>query len=116
MSALCRVLSFAKEQRRVKFHPLESFKRLYKSNRADKTWPDELQRQFMCTARPGMKTAIVLVRTTAMRAADIRKFPWMRYDGSRVQIRSRKTGKLLWKCRVRLLTLGFQPAGRADRD
>jgi hypothetical protein len=39
MSALCRVLSFAKEQRRIKFHPLASYKRLYKSDRADKTWP-----------------------------------------------------------------------------
>ena len=31
-----------------------------------------------------------------MRAADIRKFPWNRYDGERVQIRSQKTGKLVW--------------------
>jgi hypothetical protein len=31
-----------------------------------------------------------------MRAADIRRFPWTRYDGERVQIRSQKTGKLLW--------------------
>src|SRR6202012_4949928 len=35
MSALCRVLSFAKEKRRIKFHPIPSFERLYKSNRAD---------------------------------------------------------------------------------
>jgi hypothetical protein len=96
MSALCRVLSFAKEQRRVKFHPLESFKRLYKSDRADKTWPEDMQQQFMRTARAAMKTAMVLVRNTAMRASDIRKFPWTRYDGERVQIRSQKTGKLLW--------------------
>lgn len=96
MSALCRVLSFAKEQRRIKFHPLPSFQRLYKSNRADKTWSDALQRQFINTARAAMATAMVLVRNTAMRAADIRKFPWNRYDGQRVQIRSQKTGKLVW--------------------
>jgi integrase-like protein len=96
MSALCRVLSFAKEQRRIKFHPLPSFHRLYKSNRADKTWSDELQRSFIETARAAMKTAMILVRNTAMRAADIRKFPWNRYDGQRVQIRSQKTGKLVW--------------------
>jgi hypothetical protein len=35
MSALCRVLSFAKEQRRIKHHPIPSFHRLYKSDRAD---------------------------------------------------------------------------------
>src|SRR5689334_12768896 len=92
MSALCRVLSFATEQRRIKFHPIPSFHRLYKSDRADKTWSQELQQQFMRTARPAMVTAMILVRSTAMRAADIRKFAW----SHRVQIRSQKTVKLLW--------------------
>lgn len=96
MSALCRVLSFAKEQRRIRFHPLPSFQRLYKSDRADKTWSDDLQRKFMADARAAMQTAMVLVRNTAMRAADIRKFPWTRYNGKQVQIRSQKTGKLVW--------------------
>ncbi|WP_225669238.1 tyrosine-type recombinase/integrase [Bradyrhizobium hereditatis] len=96
MSALCRVLSFAKEKRRIKYHPIPSFERLYKSDRAEKVWPEELQQQFIRTARPAMVTAMILVRNTAMRAADIRKFPWTRYDGERIQIRSSKTKKLLW--------------------
>lgn len=96
MSALCRVLSFAKEQRAIKFHPIPTFKRLYKSNRSEKTWSEELQQQFISTARTAMQTAMVLVRNTAMRAADIRKFPWTRYNGEQVQIRSQKTGKLVW--------------------
>lgn len=96
MSALCRVLSFAKEQRRIKHHPIPTFHRLYKSDRADKTWSEELQQQFIKTARPAMATAMILVRNTAMRASDVRKFAWTRYDGQRVQIRSSKTGKMLW--------------------
>ncbi|QOZ76705.1 integrase [Bradyrhizobium sp. CCBAU 53351] len=96
MSALCRVLSFAKEQRRIKHHPIPTFHRLYKSDRADKTWSEELQQQFIRTARPAMATAMILVRNTAMRASDVRKFAWTRYDGQRVQIRSSKTGKMLW--------------------
>src|SRR6185503_7921758 len=68
MSALCRVLSFAKEKRRIKFHPIPTFHRLYKSNRADKTWSEQLQQQFIREARPAMGTAMVLVRNTAMRA------------------------------------------------
>jgi hypothetical protein len=96
MSTLCRVLSFAKEQRRIKHHPIPTFQRLYKSDRADKTWSEELQQHFISTARAAMKTAMILVRNTAMRAANIRKFPWTHYDGERVQIRSQKTGKLLW--------------------
>lgn len=96
MSALCRVLSFAKEQRRIKHHPIPTFHRLYKSDRADKTWSEELQQQFIKTARAAMVTAMILVRNTAMRASDVRKFAWTRYDGQRVQIRSSKTGKMLW--------------------
>lgn len=96
MSALCRVLSFAKEQRRIKHHPIPTFHRLYKSDRADKTWSEELQQQFIKTARPAMATAMFLVRNTAMRASDVRKFAWTRYDGQGVQIRSSKAGKMLW--------------------
>jgi hypothetical protein len=96
MAALCRVLSFAKGQRQIKFHPIPSFERLYKSDRADKTWPDELQRQFINTARAAMATAMILVRNTAMRAGAIRKFAWSRYDGERVQIWSTKNKKWLW--------------------
>ncbi len=54
MSALCRVLSFAKEQRRIKFHPLDSFKQLYRSDRADKS--EERQQRFIRTARAAMVT------------------------------------------------------------
>jgi integrase len=96
MSTLCRVLSFAKSKRRIKHHPIPSFERLYKSDRADKTWSEELQQKFIRAARPAMATAMVLVRNTAMRASDVRKFPWTRYNGQQVQIRSSKTGKLVW--------------------
>jgi len=104
MSALCRVLSFAKEKRRIKYHPIPSFQRLYKSDRADKTWSEDLQQKFIRTARPAMATAMYLVRNTAMRASDIRKFPWTRYNGHQVQIRSSKTGKLVWIPATRELT------------
>jgi hypothetical protein len=52
--------------------------------------------QFIGSARAAMKTAMILARNTAMRAADIRQFPWTRYNGQQVQIRSQKTGKLVW--------------------
>jgi hypothetical protein len=112
MSALCRVLSFARQQRRIKFHPIPSFHRLYKSDRSDKVWSDELQRQFMATARPAMVSAMVLVRNTGMRASDIRKFPWTRYNGEQVQIRSSKTGKLVWIPATRELKAYLDPLPR----
>ncbi|UPT93931.1 integrase [Bradyrhizobium barranii subsp. apii] len=96
VAALARVLSYAKEKAVIKFNPLDTFARLYKSHRSELTWPEELQQQFIRTARPAMATAMIMVRNTAMRASDVRRFPWTRYDGSRVQIRSTKTSKLLW--------------------
>jgi hypothetical protein len=96
LAAVARVLSYAKEKSVIKFNPLDTFKRLYKSDRSEKTWSEEMQQQFIRTAQPAMVTAMFLARNTAMRAADIRKFPWTRYDGQRVQIRSSKTGKLVW--------------------
>jgi hypothetical protein len=96
MSALCRVLSFAREKRRIKHHPVPSFERLYRSNRTEKVWDEELQQKFIRTARPAMVTAMILVRNTAMRAGDIRKFTWTRYNGEKVQIRASKTKKLVW--------------------
>ncbi|WP_448031510.1 tyrosine-type recombinase/integrase [Bradyrhizobium liaoningense] len=96
VAALARVLSYAKEKAVIKFNPLDTFARLYRSHRSELTWPEKLQQQFLKAARPAMATAMILVRNTAMRASDVRKFPWTRYDGQRVQIRSTKTGKLLW--------------------
>ncbi|MEY9185339.1 hypothetical protein ABIG06_006838 [Bradyrhizobium sp. USDA 326] len=113
MSALCRVLSFAKEQRRIKHHPIPTFHRLYKSDRADKTWSEELQQRFINTARPAMATAMILVRNTAMRASDVRKFAWTRYDGQHVQIRSSKTGKMLWIPATRELKVHLDALRRA---
>lgn len=96
VAALARVLSYAKEQAVIKFNPIDTFARLYKSDRADKTWSEELQQQFIKTARLAMVTAMILVRNTGMRASDVRKFPWTRYNGEQIQVRSSKTGKLVW--------------------
>jgi hypothetical protein len=54
MSALCRVLSFAKQMRKIKHHPIPTFRRLYKSNRTNKVWSLELQQEFIVTERPAM--------------------------------------------------------------
>ncbi|UZE51867.1 hypothetical protein ONR75_15645 [Rhodopseudomonas sp. P2A-2r] len=86
MAALARVLSYCKEQGVIKFNPLDTFKRLYKSDRSDKTWTDPMQQEFIRTARAPMVTAMYLVRNTGMRASDIRKFPWTRYNGEQIQI------------------------------
>lgn len=96
MACLARVLSYAKEKCVIKFNPIDAFKRLYKSDRSEKVWSDDLQMEFIASATPAMVTAMYLVRNTGMRASDCRKFPWTRYNGEQVQIRSSKTKKMLW--------------------
>jgi hypothetical protein len=96
MSTLARVLSYAKEQSVTKFNPVDTFKRLYKSDRSDLTWSEDLQQQLMATARPAMVTAMILVRNTAMRAGAIRKFAWSRYNGEKVQVWSTKSKRWVW--------------------
>ncbi|MGJ4997270.1 tyrosine-type recombinase/integrase [Bradyrhizobium sp. HKCCYLS3077] len=95
MATLARVLSFAKENSEIKHNPLDTFRRLYKNDRSEMVWSDELQQRFIETARPAMVTALYLVRNTGQRAADIRQFPWVKYDGERIEVRQSKTGKLL---------------------
>jgi integrase len=96
MSALARVLSYAKEKSIIKFNPVDTFKRLYKSDRSELTWSEDLQQQFIATARPAMVTAMILVRNTAMRAGAVRKFAWSRYNGEKVHVWSTKSGKWVW--------------------
>jgi hypothetical protein len=39
---------------KIKYHPVPTFKRLYKSDqRAELTWPDDLQENFLKDGAPG---------------------------------------------------------------
>lgn len=95
MSALCRVLSFAKEKRRIKHHPLPTFKRLYKSDRAEMTWSDDLVGRFIESARPAMVTAMYLVRNLGQRQKDLRELAKTKYDGATIEVRQSKGGKFI---------------------
>jgi hypothetical protein len=94
MSALCRVLSWNKEKKQIKYHPLPTFTRLYKGGgREELTWSTELQQKFLETARATMVTAMIIARNTGQRAKDIREYPWAKYDGERVTVRQSKGKK-----------------------
>jgi integrase len=94
MSTLCRVLSWNKEKKKIKYHPLPTFTRLYKGGqREELTWAPELQEKFLQTARATMVTAMIIARNTGQRAKDIREYPWAKYDGERVTVRQGKGKK-----------------------
>jgi len=94
MSALCRVLSWNKEKKKIKYHPLPTFTRLYKGGeREELTWSPDLQEKFLETARATMATAMIIARNTGQRAKDIREYPWAKYDGERITVRQSKGNK-----------------------
>jgi len=94
MSALCRVLSWNQEKKKIKYHPLPTFTRLYKGGqREELTWSPELQEDFLEKARATMVTAMIIARNTGQRAKDIREYPWNKYDGERIRVKQSKGGK-----------------------
>jgi len=95
LAALARVLSFAKENKLIKVNQLETFKRLYRNDRAEMVWSDDLVRRFVAMARPSMVTAMYLVRNTGQRQKDIRELTWSAYDGSTISLRQSKGKKLI---------------------
>jgi len=92
LSALARVLSYAKEKSKIKVNVLDTFTRLYKSNRADKVWTDDQIAKFVRKARPSMVTAMFIAKNTGLRQKDIRELPWSAYDGTEITLRTSKTG------------------------
>jgi integrase len=95
LSALARVLSFAKGESIIKFNPIDTFERLYKSDRAGKIWSDDLVKTFWGVARPSMVTAMYLVRNIGQRAGDLRRLPWTAYNGVTIKLRQSKGGSLI---------------------
>jgi integrase len=95
MVALARVLSYAKEKSVIELNVLDTFTRLYKSDRSEMVWSDEMVRQFLAVASPSMATAMYLARNTGQRQKDIRELPWSAYDGTNIKLRQSKTGTLV---------------------
>lgn len=93
--AMARVLSYAKEKAEIDLNVLDTFKRLYKSDRSEMTWSDGLVARFLELASPPMRTAMFLGRNTGQRQKDIRELPWSSYDGSSIKLRQSKTGALI---------------------
>jgi integrase len=93
--AMARVLSYAKEKAEIELNLLDTFKRLYKSDRSEMTWSDGLVARFLELASPPMRTAMFLGRNTGQRQKDVRELPWSSYDGSNIKLRQSKTGALV---------------------
>jgi integrase len=93
LAAVARVLSFAKEAGEIDTNVLDTFGRIYKSDRSDKIWSDADVTKFLSVARPSMITAMYLVRNTGLRQKDLREMPWSAYDGVNITLRTSKGKK-----------------------
>lgn len=92
MVLMARVLSYAKKKAVIDLNVLDTFERLYKSDRSEMVWPDELVARFLELADSPMRTAMYLGRNTGQRQKDIRELPWSAYDGTNIRLRQSKTG------------------------
>lgn len=75
-------------------NPAAGFRRL-KTTLRDQVWaPDEIAR-FVVSARPSQRLAVLLGLFTLQREGDLIRMPWSAYDGRRIELRQRKTGRLI---------------------
>jgi integrase len=96
---LMRVISWARGGGLTAYRPPERIERLYHSDRAEKIWTEEHVAAFMGVAPEYLQRALVLAIETGQRQGDLLALPWSAYDGERIELKQKKTGR-----RVRVVT------------
>lgn len=91
---LARVLSWARNRRRVPAHPCRRGGKLYQgAQRTDAIWTDADEAKFMAVASPQLRLAFMLALWTGQRQGDILALTWAAYDGEMIRLVQRKTGR-----------------------
>ncbi|WP_244544589.1 tyrosine-type recombinase/integrase [Cohaesibacter marisflavi] len=95
LATLQAVLSWSYDRGLIEKNPLESFERVYNSDRADKIWlPSDIER-FMSKASIGLQRALILALHTGQRQGDLLKLSWSNYDGQYIRLRQGKGNVLV---------------------
>lgn len=85
LGALQSVLSWGLD-RGLCANPLETFKRVYKSNRSEKIWlPDHITK-LEAVASPELVLAMTLALHTGQRQGDLLRLTWKAYDGEALSL------------------------------
>jgi integrase len=92
-TTLARILSVAKDRGLISVNPCEGGGRLYAADRTDKVWSEANVAKFLAVARPDLQLAIVLALWTGQRQGDLLRLPWSAYDGTKMRLQQRKTGR-----------------------
>jgi integrase len=90
---LARILSWAHNRGLITKNPCAKGGKLYHGTRVHKIWDDEEVAQFLKTAPPYLRLAMLLAVNTGQRQGDLLRLPWSAYDGKHIKVRQRKTGQ-----------------------
>ena len=91
-SVLARVLSVAKDRGRIDLNPCERGGRLYKADRADLLWTDDMIAAAVSSFPKALRWALMLALWTGQRQGDLLRLPWSAYQGGKIRMRQSKTG------------------------
>jgi integrase len=94
-TVLMRMISWARERGLTTYRPPSRVARLYHGDRAEKVWSEEHIAAFMAIAPLTLQWALVLALETGQRQGDLLGLPWSAYDGTRIQLRQSKTGRVV---------------------
>jgi integrase len=89
---LARILSWAHNRGLIAKNPCSKSGKLYHGTRAGNIWNDADVEQFLRTAPPYLRLAMLLAINTGQRQGDLLRLPWSAYDGKHIKLRQRKTG------------------------
>jgi integrase len=85
---LARILSWAHNRGLIARNPCAKGGKLYHGTRVNKIWDD-----FLATAPPYLRLAMLLAINTGQRQGDLLRLPWSAYNGAEIKLRKRKTGQ-----------------------
>ena len=91
-SVLARILSVAKDRGKISVNPCERGGRLYKANRNDPLWTDDLIVHFNAVASEPLKLALLAALWTGQRQGDLLQLTWSAYDGEKIRLAQDKGG------------------------
>jgi len=91
-SVLQRILSVAKDRGMIAVNVCERPGRLYRSDRRDKVWEDDVIARAYVSLPSHLAQVLTLALWTGQRQGDLLRLPWSAYDGSHIRLRQSKRG------------------------
>ncbi|RYE61017.1 MAG: integrase, partial [Oxalobacteraceae bacterium] len=92
-AVMARVLSVAKDRGRIKENPCARGGRLYKADRVDSIWTDEIIERARANLPKELGHAMMLALWTGQRQGDLLTLPWSAIDGHFIRLKQSKGGR-----------------------